>query len=561
MNVNVALRRLGHSLSVAVAFALLFVLSSEAQACTNLIVGKKASTDGSVIITYSADDYGFYGYLRHYPAGKHPKGAKRKIYDGDTNEYYGEIDEAPETYRVMGNINEWQVSIGETTFGGREELVNREGMMDYISLMSVGLQRSKTAREAIKVMTEVANKYGYNSGGESFTIADPNEVWVMEMIGKGPGRKGVVWVAVRIPDDCISAHANQSRIRKFDLKDKENVWYSKDVISFAREKGYFTSKNDADFSFADAYNPLDFGALRFCEARVWSFFNRWVGGMDKYVSYISGKQGFDGPHMPLYIKAEKKLSVRDVMASMRDHYEGTPFDLNQDVGQGVGCAPYRATPLTWEYEGKTYFNERPISTQQPGFTFVSQLRSWLPREVGGIMWFGNDDANMVAYTPIYSGATEVPECYARHTADINTFSNRSAFWVCNWVANMVYPRYDVMFPTLAEVRDGLEDHFFAKQGEVEAKAVALAKTSPEEARKYLSDYTLSTANTMMQAWNDLAIRMIVKFNDQTVREEKDGKFTYTEHGLGKRPKRVGMNERMKRAIVETTNGKFEVPAN
>ncbi|MDO4715275.1 MAG: C69 family dipeptidase [Bacteroidales bacterium] len=558
MNVNLRLRcanRWGIALIVSV---LCFSFGIDVQACTNLIVGKRASVDGSVIITYSADDYGFYGYLRHYPAGKHAKGTKRKIYDGDTNEYHGEIDEAPETYRVMGNINEWQVSIGETTFEGRQELINKEGIMDYISLMSVGLQRSKTAREAIRVMVDVANTYGYNSSGESFTIADPNEVWVMEMIGKGPGQKGVVWVAVRIPDDCISAHANQSRIRKFDLKDKENVWYSKDVISFARQKGYFTGK-DADFSFADAYNPLDFGALRFCEARVWSFFNRWVSGMDKYVDYVSGKNGFEGPHMPLYVKADRKLSVRDVMASMRDHYEGTPFDLNQDAGQGIGCAPYRPTPLTWQYDGKTYFNERPISTQQPGFTFVSQLRSWLPREVGGIMWFGNDDANMIAYTPVYSGATQVPECYAQATADINTFSTKSAFWVCNWVANMVYPRYNVMFPTLAEVRDALENRFFEEQGKFEAKVVEIAKTSPEKARLLVSQYTLNAAEIMMTTWNDLAIRMIVKFNDQAVREEVDGKFIYTEHGLGKRPNRVGLDEATKRTIVETTGDKFEMP--
>ena len=543
----------------SLALVLFAAFGVAALACTNILVGKKASADGSVIITYSADDYGFYGYIRHYAAAKHPAGTKRRIVDGDSHKFLGYIDEAPETYRVMGNINEHQLSIAETTFGGRPELVDTAGVVDYISLMSIGLQRAKTAREAIRVMTDVVQKYGYASSGESFSIADANEAWILEMIGKGSGRKGVVWVAVRIPDDCISAHANQSRIRKFDMKDKNNVMYSPDVISFAREKGYFTGK-DADFSFADAYCPLDFGGLRFCEARVWSFFNKWNSQMASYADYVSGKAGFDGPHMPLYIKPDRKLSVRDVMASMRDHYEGTPFDLHNDIGQGPYEAPYRPTPLTWEYEGKTYFNERPISTQQAGFTFVSQLRSWLPAEIGGIMWFGNDEANMIAYTPIYAGATEVPECYREGTADGRTFSMKSAFWVCNWVANMTYPRYSMLFPSLQAEQKRLEDLYFARQDSIEAEASRLYSAGhTTEGRAYLTRYIVETAQSMLADWQSLATYMIVKYNDQTIKPEKDGEFALTPNGIPVRAQRVGFPQRYRKAIVETTGDKFVSP--
>ena len=400
--------RLLTTLAVAGA-ALVLGGTPEADACTSLIVGKKASADGSVIITYNADSYGMFGTLRRFPAAKHPKGAKRRIIDGDTNRYLGEIDEAPETYSVIGNINEHQLAIGETTFGGRHELADPEGVIDYVSLMSLGLQRAKTAREAIEVMTSLVAEYGYASEGESFSIADPDEAWIMEMIGKGPGRKGAVWVAVRIPDDCIAAHANQSRIRRFDPKDKANVMCSDDVISFAREKGYFQGK-DSEFDFAAAYSPNDFGMLRYCEARVWSIYNRWTDGMEKYVDYVSGTAGQQaGEPMPLYVKPRTQLSVHDVMTTMRDHYEGTPFDPRKDVGAGPYCAPYRPTPLSWSVDGKEYFNERPISTQQTAFTFVAQMRSWLPDAVGGVLWFGNDDPNMVAYTPVYCCATTVPQ--------------------------------------------------------------------------------------------------------------------------------------------------------
>ncbi|MBQ5371072.1 MAG: C69 family dipeptidase, partial [Bacteroidaceae bacterium] len=336
------------SLFITALIAVLAFAFQSADACTSFLVGKKASADGSAFITYNADSYGMFGRLKYYPAAKHPKGIMRRIVDGDTNHYLCDIPEAPETYAVMGQINEYQLAITETTFGGREELDGAGEGIDYVSLMTLGLQRAKTAREAIKVMTELVNKYGYASSGESFSIADPNEVWMMEMIGKGKGREGAVWVAVRIPDDCIAAHANHSRIHKFNLKDKDNVMYAKDVITFARQKGYFTGK-DADFSFSAAYAPADFGAIRYCDTRVWSFYNKWVEGMDKYLAYATGKEIGKHEPMPLYFKPKCKLSLADVMESNRDHYEGTPFDVTKDAGAGAYCMPYRPSPLTWKH--------------------------------------------------------------------------------------------------------------------------------------------------------------------------------------------------------------------
>lgn len=529
------------------------------EACTNFLVGKKASTDGSTFISYSMDSYGMYGKLNYYPAAKHAPGTMRKIIDGDTNHYHGEIPEAAETYSVVGNINEHQLSIMETTFGGRSELADAKGKIDYVSLMALGLQRAKTAREAIKVMTDLVAKYGYVSEGESFSIADPNEVWIMEMIGKGTGETGAVWVAVRIPDDCIAAHANHSRIHKFNMKDKENVMYAKDVVSFARKKGYFTGK-DADFDFSAAYAPADFGAMRFCEARVWSFYNMWTEGlMDKYVDYASGKNIGKLEPMPLYVKPKQKLSVRDVMNSMRDHYEGTPFDVTQDCGAGVYGAPYRPTPLYFEHKGKKYFNERPISTQQSACVFVAQLRSWMPNAVGGVLWFANDEANMAAFTPVYCSTTTVPSCYDDKSASDVKFSWNSAFWVCNWVANMTYPRYSQLFPSVEAVRNELEDTYAAKQAEVEAKALALYKESPAQAQAYLNAYTNATAMDMLKRWRELGEYLIVKYNDQTVREEKDGKFIMTPDGLGASPKRTGFPEKYKETLINATGDKYLVP--
>lgn len=527
------------------------------EACTNLIVGKKASKDGSVMCSYSADDYGMFIGLCHFPAGKHPKGEMRKVYDWDTNEYHGEIPEAEETYNVIGNINEYQVSIGETTFGGREEMVDTTGVLDYGSLIYIALQRSKTAREAIKVMTELTETYGYCSEGETFTICDPNEAWIMEMMGKGPGSKGVVWVALRIPDDAICAHANQSRIRTFNKKDKKNVIVSDDCIGYARRMGWFDGE-DKDFSFCEAYAVPDFSGRRICDARVWSFFNHFSDGMDRYIPYVEGKLENTEP-LPLWIVPERKVSLQDMEACMRDHYEGTPFSLDKDPGKGVWDMPYRPTPLTYTVDGKKYFNERPISTQQSAFSYVAQLRSWLPRQIGGILWFGNDDGNMVAYTPVYCGNTVRPECYNTKGADAVTFSNKNAFWVCNWVSNMVYPRYSLMFPSLKEVRDSLDNSYFANQPEVEKKALSLYENSQEDAVKYLNDYSNTVAQQMLDRWNELAIYLIVKYNDMAVKPEKDGKFTRTKTGLGAKVARPGYPESVAKDIVRQYGSRYAVP--
>jgi len=529
-----------------------------ADACTSLLVGRKASADGSAFITYNADDYGMYGRLLYYPAAKHAKGAMHRIVDGDTNHYLGEIPEAEETYAVIGNINEFQVAITETTFGGRMELVDTAGIIDYVSLMTIALQRSKTAREAIHVMTTLVQKYGYASEGESFSIADPNEVWMLEMIGKGVGRKGTVWVAVRIPDDCIAAHANQSRIHQFDRKDKENVMYAKDVISFAREKGYFKG-SDSEFSFADAYAPADFSAIRFCEARVWSFFNRWVDGMERYIDFVDGRHIGKAEVMPLYFKPKRPLSLQDVMASNRDHFEGTPFELTNDAGAGIYEAPYRPTPLTFKYNGKTYFNERPISTQQTSCTVIAQMRANMPAAIGGVLWFGNDDPNMVAYTPVYCCATQVPECYDKATADGVTFSWKSAFWVCNWVANMTYPRYVQLFPSVKAVRDELENKYLSAQADVEAEAVRRYTANPADAVAYLTTYTNDCAQGMLMRWRQLGEYLIVKYNDQTVKPEKDGEFLRTPDGLGEHPLRLGFGEKYKEILIRETGDKYLVP--
>ena len=532
---------------------------SEAEACSNFIVGKKASVDGSVMCSYSADDYGMFQNLCHYPAAKHAKGEMRKIFDWDSNKYHGEIPEAAETYNVIGNINEWQVTIGETTYGGREEMVDSTGIMDYGSLIYVALQRSKTAREAIKVMTTLANTYGYNSGGETFTICDPNEAWIMEMMGKGAGSKGAVWVALRIPDDAICAHANQSRIGKFNMKDKKNVMYAKDVVSFARSKGWFKGK-DADFSWKMAYAKPDFSGRRFCDARAWAMLNHFYD-MSPYLDWALGKNP-DAQDMPLWVVPNKKVSVKDVENVMRDHYEGTPLSVadGSDIGGGIWEMPYRPTPLMYKVDGKQYFNERPVSTQQSGFVFVSQMRSWLPREIGGVFWFANDDANMAAFTPVYCSMTERPECYNTPGADALHFSKKNAYWVCNMTSNMVYPRYSLMFPSLKEVRDSLDNSYFAAQAGVEKKAQELYAQNPQAAVKYLNGYSVEKAQQMLARWNQLFEFMVVKYNDMIIKPtDKNGTFKKTPYGLGATPVRPGYPEKFAKQLVKQSGDKFLVP--
>ncbi len=538
------------------SLVLMLAASYPVLACTNFIVGKAASTDGSVIVSYSADSYGNFGTLYHFPAATHEINAMRDIYEWDTGKFLGKIKEAPQTYNVIGNMNEFQVTIGETTWGGRPELQDPNGLIDYGSLIYVTLQRSRSAKEAIKIMTDLVKEYGYYSSGESFSIADPDEAWILEMIGKGPDNKGAVWVAVRIPDDCIAAHANQSRIHQFNMNDKDNCLYSPDVISFAREKGYFDGLNK-DFSFADAYNPLDWGGLRYCDARVWSFFNRFnkeIGA--KYLPYV---QGESSETMPLYIRAERKLSVRDIQEAMRDHYEGTPLDFTQDIAAGPFHMPYRLSPLSFKIDDQEYFNERPISTQQPAWTFVAQMRADLPDAIGGVLWFGNDDANMIAYTPVYCCTTKAPDCYTDKYADCVTFSFDNAFWVCNWVADMIIPRYDLMIHDLRRVQSKLEDTFFSQQPGIEATAKAMYEKDQAAAKEFLTNYTNMMAQTMMQEWNDLAKYLIVKYNDGAVKKTNaDGSLVKPAEGSSAPLTRPGYPEPFKRKLIQETGDRFKV---
>ena len=514
-------------------------------ACTNLLVAKGASVDGSTMVTYSADSYSLYGELYHWPAATYPPGAMLDVRDWDSYKYLGQIAQVRQTYNVIGNMNEHQLCIGETTFTGREELIDTTGIIDYGSLIHITLQRAKIAREAIKIMTDLVEKYGYYSGGESFSIVDKNDVWILEMVGKGVGNKGAVWVAVRIPDDCIAAHANQARIHQFPLNDKENCIYSKDVISFAREKGYYKG-DDKNFSFAKAYNPADWGGLRYCEARVWSFYNQYTTGADQWVDYVLGKE--DNP-MPLYVKPDRKLSAKDLMDMMRDHYEGTPFDPTQDVGAGPFKSPYRFNPLQWKFEDDEYGFERPISTQQTAFTFVGQMRNTLPDEVGGVLWFGVDDAKFTVYTPMYACMTQTPECYRVGNGDFNHFSWTSAFWIHNWVANMAYARYNQMILDTQPVQDKLENGFVMMQPLIEQKAVELLKKDRKEAVDFLTDYSISQAQKSFSTWKSLGEYLLVKYMDGVVKKEKNGQFEYNEYGSPMYPSRPLLDKEHLQEII------------
>lgn len=522
--------------------------------CTNLLVGKKASTDGSTIISYAADSYGLYGELYHWPAKEYKPGEMLKVYEWDSGKYLGEIPQVLKTYNVIGNMNEHQLAIGETTFGGRSELTDSTGIIDYGSLIYITLQRAKNAREAIKIMTSLVSEYGYYSSGESFSIADPNEIWVMEMIGKGPGNKGAVWVAVRIPDDCVTAHANQARIQQFPLNDPENCIYSPDVITFAREKGYFTGK-DSEFSFAKAYAPLDFGALRFCEARVWSFFNNVNKDMGKYVTYA---QGLTTDPMPLYIKPDRKLSVQDIQNLMRDHYEGTELDWRFDVGAGPFNSPYRWSPLTYQVDSVEYCNERPIATQQTAFSFVAQMRSWLPNEIGGILWFGIDDAAQTVYYPFYCGHNEVPHEMKIGNGDLLTFSWTSAFWIHNWVSNLVYTRYSDMSEDMKKVQSALENRFHASQPQIEEKALSVLEQSNQDAVKYLTSYTNNLVTEGVAEWKKLGEFLMVKYIDGVIKQEENGKFKRNPYGQPANPLRPGYSNEYYQKIIDQTGDKYKV---
>ena len=511
--------------------ALLTLVSVAGFACTNLIVGKLASVDGSVMCTYNCDGFGFASPLSWSAAGRHAPDEMIAIrgWGADSPVHY--VKQVEYTYGVVGLMNEKQVSIVETTWGGRPELEKSEGALDYFVLMELALQRSASAREAIEVMHNLVQEYGYNQTGESFAVCDPEEAWIMELIGKGPGRKGAVWVALRVPDDCIAAYANSSRIRKFPQArkiDKKKGYgivegtcmYSADVISFAREMGWYEGA-DADFSFREAYGPMDFSKIRYCEARVWSFFRRHYDKdvMDSYLPFINGHTEICD-ELPLWIKPDKPLSVRDLMADMRDHYEGTALDMTVDVSAGPWASPYRNQLTNFETpDGTRMFRERPIGCQQSGMTMVCQMRSFLPDEVGGVTYFNMDDATMVAYVPVYCSINRIPAPFRRENNNIREFSFESAFWMNNWVANMVYPRWSAMIGDLREAQVELEDYYAEDQKEVEKQVTDLTH---QERVDYLTAKTEAYTDRMMQRWDKLAKLLIVKHNDQIMQPSVNG---------------------------------------
>ena len=538
-----------------VACCALLLSGVEALACTGLLVGKKASIDGSVMISYAADSHGLYGEMYHWPAATWPKGATLDVVEWDTGKPLGTIAQVERTYNGVGNMNEHQLAITESTFGGRRELRDTAGIMDYGSLIYITLQRAKTAREAIKVMTDLVAEYGYYSGGETFSIADKHEAWVMEMVGKGPGRKGAIWVAIRIPDDCISAHANQSRIQQIPFDDKENCLYAPDVVSFAREKGYFKGK-DADFSFQQAYCPYDFGALRGCEARVWSFFRQYDPAMDQYTDFIKGDP--TKQPMPLYIKPNRKLSVQDVQQGMRNHYEGTDLDMTKDAGAGPYKVPYRWRPMTFKVDGVEYTNERAIATQQTGFVIVPQMREWLPDAIGGILWFGVDDADMAVFNPVYASSVRVPECYRVGNGDLLNFSWTSAFWMHNWVANMAYSKYSFMIQDIRKVQQELENHYQEVIPAIDKAAQELYAKDPKEAVEFLTWFSTSTADNATARWKKLGEYLVVKYIDGNVKKEENGQFKRNAYGLPAYPDFPGYDEEYYRSIVKSAGERLKV---
>ncbi|MEI7596790.1 MAG: C69 family dipeptidase [Bacteroidota bacterium] len=570
---------------------LFYVLSSiifinKTDACTNYLVTKGASVDGSTMISYAADSHVRYGELYFRQGGKWEAGTMINIRDRGTNKYLGMIPQAAETYTVIGFMNQFQVSIGESTYGGRPELTDTTGMMDYGSLMFIALDRSKTAREAIKIIAELVEKYGYYSSGESFSIADKDEVWIMEIIGKGTEfeidkksgekinkNKGASWVALRIPDGYVSAHANHARITTFPLENNStsissknlsqinnpNVEcvYSFDVIDFAKKKGYYSGSNE-DFSFSDIYAPMDFSAARFCEIRVWSMFKEITSGMDKYIDYVEGLNLKN--RMPLYVKPDRKLSVADLIRFKRDHLEGTKFDMTKDFGAMPYGLPYRWRPLTWKYNGKTYFNERATATQQTGFSFIAQMRSFYPDPIGGILWFSVDDAASTVYVPIYCGSTGVPKSYAEGNGDMLTYSADAAFWVFNKVANYAYSHYDLMIKDIQKEQSKLETKHFSLSKEMDQEATDLYKTDPTRAIENITKFSQANADFTVRSWEKLFQFLLVKYIDGNIKQE-DGKrgFKRNANGFPASPTNVDYPDEWKQVIIEKTGDKFLMP--
>ncbi len=549
----------------------IFWLNNQLSGCTNFIITKGASTDGSVMMTYAADSHVLFGELYFKPAKDYPEGTMVDIIEWDTHKHLGQIKQVAHTYSVVGNMNEHQVSIGETTYGGRHELAEgHSGIIDYGSLMWLALQRAKSAREAIKVISELVDEYGYYSEGESFSITDKDEAWIFEIIGKGEGEKGALWVALQIPDGYVCAHANQARITNFEFQ-KKNDWFNKkqtvfhcpDVVSFAVDKGWFKGKK-SEFSFSDVYAPVGFGGARFCEIRVWSFFKSVKSGMDQYLDYSSGKiehdesHGFASNRMPLWVKPDKKIALYDVMTFMRDHLEGTDLDMSEDLGAGPWGLPYRWRPLTWKVDGESYCNERAASTQQTGFSFVSQSRDWLPDPIGGIHWFGVDDANTTVYNPMYCGMTKVPESYKEGNGDLLTFTWDAAFWVFNFVSNWTYTRYSYIIKDVRAVQTELEEKYITMAPVIDKAAKELYEKDPALAIEFITNYSVNQAENTVNRWRTLGEWLFTKYMDGNIKKEKDGEFLRTETGYPVSPDQPGYPEWYLRKIVEQTGDKLKV---
>jgi len=537
--------------------------------CTNFLITKGATIDGSCMITYSADSHTLYGELYFWPAAQYPDNTYIDINEWDTGKYLGKIKQLNQTFSVVGNMNEFQVSIGETTFTGREELQDTTGLIDYGSLIYLTLQRSKTAREAIQIMGQLVSEYGYYSTGESFSISDPNEVWIMEMVGKGSPKiekdkkgkikntvysKGAVWVALKVPDGYISGHANHARIKNFPLNDPNNCLYAKDVIQFARDRGYFKG-SDEQFSFRDAYCPMDYAALRFCEARVWSGFRKVNKEMDKFQAWLLGESSEE---MPLWIKPDFKLSLSDVYKLMRDHYEGTFFDMTEGLGAGPFQCPYRWRPMTWKVDSTEYCHERAISTQQTGFSFVAQSRSWLPNPIGGINWFGVDDTYSTVYVPMYCGIQQIPYSYSAGNGDFNNFTWEAAHWVFNWVANYAYSRYSDMIIDIQKTQSELENSFFQLIPMIDQQAAELMKTQPEKALEFITNFSVNQGNMTVARWKQLGEYLLVKYMDGNIKRESKGKFLNNGYTQAAHPKHPAYNEAWYRGIIEKNPEKFRM---
>lgn len=544
------------------------VLAPQVNACTNYLITKSASADGSTMISYAADSHTLFGELYHWPAKKYKEGTMLKIYEWDTGKYLGEIKQALQTWNVVGNMNEHQVSIGETTYGGREELGSQAGaIMDYGSLIYITLQRAKNAREAIRIMAELMETYGYYSSGESFSVSDPNEVWILEVIGKGEGEKGAVWAAMQIPDGYVSGHANHARITTFPFQSVNNwndpkamVFNSPDVITFARKKGWYNGP-DQEFSFSDTYAPVDFSGARFCEIRVYSMFhkvNQVFKSNPAYWDYAKGNiqygnHGYPTNRMPLWVKPDKKVSLHDMMMFMRDYLQGTELDMSIDPGAGPWGNPYRWRPLTWKVDGETYCNERATVTQQTGFSFIAQSRSWLPRETGGIFWFGVDDAGSCVYVPMYASMTKVPETYAAGNGSMMEWSDNAAFWVFNQISNFSYTRYNLIHPEIAAKQLQCETGFIASISENDRNWKGL---SPKKAVAEATQFSVNAGNTTVNDWRKFYQYLFMKYMDGNVKTAKEVPADHIY--IPAEVKQPGYPEDFLRTIIEQTGDKLKV---